>query len=161
MPIAWYIVPYKRIPDDNPLPGRYCAMKDEIRYNTQGDERWAETEVLGNVALVKVSAGNVKLSELDAAFYRFPVDDLDADLSGASVQERNAIRQELLSMGYQPDDINDSLGPDLGDRTLREILMFAGQKRLKPRYDVLNDEIVLDGPVQKPRSIQSVDEEVQ
>lgn len=162
MPIGWYIVPYKRR-EGRRQPTRYCAMDDytqEIIYTYGG--AWAETEVLGNRAIVKVRTRNAILDILDAVpgFRRLPKDRLDQNLANLSGVVLAAMRDQLLNMGYTQDEIHERFGGNLGDFTLRDFLHFVAQRRLKPRYNPANDTIYLDGEIQECRSIESVDEEV-
>ena len=161
MPVAWYIVRYKRDQrEGTPHPARYCAIDD---YTTQiygyGGE-WTETEVLGNRAIVKVRARKAILDALDAVFKRLPKNRLDDSLVDLPTGVKQALRNELLDMGYTVGQILEHLPGNLGDYTLRDLLRFATRRRLKPRYDAQTDTIHCDGIVQACRPIESVDAEV-
>ena len=161
MPIGWYIVPYNRLPDDMPMPGRYCAMKDHIQFSGQGAEVWTETEVLGNHAIVKVRAEQATLQTLNQAFERMPVDDLLDDLDELPPSALNRLRSVLRGLGYSNQELNEALPGNWGQYTLGEILEVAASYRLKPRYDAAADLVILDGPQQPCRSVESVDMEIQ
>jgi len=163
MSIGWYIVPYKR---DTSLPGtirRYCAMDDytqEIIYTYGGN--WTETEVLGNRAIVKVRAPAAVLTALNsvAGFKRIPKDRLDDSLVDLPTGVKQALRNELVDMGYTVAEVQERFGDDIGQYTLRDVLRFAARRRLKPRYESSTDTIYVDGIVQACRSVESIDREV-
>lgn len=164
--MAWYIVPYKRLWDAFHLPGttpcRYCEMDDytqQIIYDYGGV--WTETEVLGNRAIVKVRVRQAILDVLDTRFRRLPKDRLDDPLSDLSPQVRTKLRDWLLDAGYTIQEIHEAFAGGLENYTLRDYLHFAARRRRKPRWDKPADEIVLDGPVQPCRPVESVDNEVQ
>lgn len=160
MPVGWYIVPYKRRDITSRRPTRYPAIDDYTPQIYAAGGQWAETEVLGNRAIVKVQARQAVLDALDGVFKRLPKDLLNSPLSDLTNTQKKALRDELLDMGYTAAEIRDRLGNDLGAHTLRDVLRFIATRRLKPRYDVETDTIVLDGPVQICRSIDGVDVEV-
>ena len=161
MSIGWYIVPYKRRTGED-RPTRYCAMDDHTAAILAAGGAWAETEVLGDRAIVKVRATPAILTQLNgiAGFIRLPKDILDDSLASLSSGAKTAIRNELQSAGYTLGEIQARFGSDLGQYTLRDVLQFFASRRLKPRYDAGTDTIILDGPVQVCRSVESVDGEV-
>lgn len=63
-------------------------------------------------------------------------------------------------MGYDDTEISNNLGANLKTRTLGEVLRFAASRRLKPRYDAVSDEIVLDGEVQACKLVDDINKEV-
>ncbi len=159
MAIGWYIVPYKR--RANALrPTRYPAIDDYTAQLMVVGGRWAETEILGDRCIVKVSAPPAALSQLDAIFRRIPKDRLDDSLADLPTAVKVALRDEVLAAGYTLAEVRVRFGDDLSQYTLRDVLRFMASRRRKPRYDVTADTIVLDGPVQSCRSIESVDAEV-
>lgn len=162
MAIGWFIVPYAR--NDRPgfLPGRICTMNDYNDAIMGNGGWWAETEILGNRAIVKVRAPIVVLEALNSApgFKRIPKDRLDDPLSDLPTNIKKALRDEILDQGYTLAELRERFGNDLGDYTLRDLLRFMARRRRKPRYDEATDEIILDGEIQTPRSIESVDAEV-
>lgn len=157
--IGWYIVPYKQRLGQH-WPTRYCAMDDYTEEIVESGGWWSETEVLGDRAIVKVRARRAVLNALDVVFKRLPKSRLDDSLADLSSKVKQAIKSELLDMGYSVSEILERLPGDLGDYTLRGVLRFMARRRLKPRYDSETDMIVLDGPVQECRSVESVDGEV-
>lgn len=161
MAIGWYVVPYKRRTGED-RPTRYCSMDDHTATIHAAGGAWAETEVLGNRAIVKVRATPAILTQLNgvAGFIRLPKDILDDSLASLSTGAKTAIRNELQSAGYTLGEIQARFGSDLGQYTLRDVLRFFASRRLKPRYDVGTDAIILDGAVQPCRDIESVDGEV-
>ena len=157
MALAWFLCSYKRR-DRGSLPGRYCAMDDFTPQIRADGGRWSETEILGDRAIVKVQALVVTLTAIaaTAGFRRIPLDRLDDPLSSLRPAQRTAIRNEITDAGYTLAELNAAI-PDLASATLGQVLRFMARRRLKPRYDVGTDAIVLDGPVQVCRTIESVD----
>lgn len=142
MPIAWYIIPYVRIP---PPTGLLAARAVALVVDRPDLKTWREVEVLGNRAIVKVNASASVLSQLDAAYKRIPKDRLDDTLSDLPAGVRNALRDEILDMGYTLQEINARFPGGVGNFTLRDVLRFMASRRRKPRYDAVTDAIVLDG----------------
>ena len=159
--IGWFICPYKRrIGEANPT--RYCAMDDHTATILADGGDWSETEVLGDVAIVKVRASASSLTSINASpgFLRIPVERLDDSLASLSPTAKTVILTRLQSMGYSIGEIAAALPNDLGTYTLRDVLRFASRRRLKPRYDVNSDVVVCDGPIQPVRPIEEVDASV-
>jgi hypothetical protein len=126
------------------------------------DGAWTESEILGNVAVVKVRSRPAVLDSLDEqpGFFRLPRRRLDDSLDGLSPSVISHLRDILLNAGYTIDEIHDEFGDGLENHTLRDYLHFWAQRRLKPRYNPVDDTIYIDGEVQQCRTIESVDEEV-
>lgn len=161
MPTAWFIAPYKRrLPQIGPIPGRYCAIDDYTEQIRADIGDWREVEVFGNRAIVKVRASLETLTVLAGVFKRLPKDRLDDTLSDLPQAVRRALRDELLDQGYTLQEIQARFGNDLGNYTLRQVLQFMASRRRKPRYDVENDLIVLDGPEVGCNSVGLLDVEV-
>lgn len=158
MPLAWYLVPYKRRAG-TVEPERYCALDDFTAQVTD----WTETEVLGDRAIVKVRAAAGVLSALNAepGFVRLPKDAIDDSLSDLTQGQKNALKGILTDMGYTLQEIQARFGSDLGAYTLRDVLKFMATRRLKPRHDRAADTIVLDGEIQACRPVEDVDRKVQ
>ncbi len=158
MPVAWYIIPYKRRVGSR-RPRRYVEIDDYTSQIRAAGGDWSETEVLGNRALVKVRASAGILAALNdvPGFRRIPKDRLDDSLSDLSAGVKTALRNEIFDMGYTVSEVQDKFGSDLGAYTLRDVLRFMTRRRRKPRYDSGADEIVLDGLNQPCRDIDSVD----
>lgn len=157
MPIGWFIVPYKRRSDPNKVI-RYCAMDDLSAQIASDGGKWAETEVLGDCAVVKVDASSATLTTISgtSGFQRIPLQRLDDPLSSLTNAQRTAIRNRILAMGYTSAEINAAI-PNLANVTLGQVLRFIATRRLKPRYDAGTDSIILDGDAQQVRPIESVD----
>lgn len=159
MAVGWYIVNYER-KVDQPLPTRYCAI-DDYTAEIQGyGGWWTETEILGNRAIVKVRARPAVLTALNSIFKRLPKNRLDDSLADLPPGVKQALKDELLDMGYTVAEILEHLPSDLGDYTLRDVLRFAARRRLKPRYNPETDTIICDGIEQTCRALESVDAEV-
>lgn len=158
--IAWYIAPYKRRINQR-RPSRYCAMDDytqQIIYIDGGN--WAETEILGDRAIVKVKAEETTLSTLDGVFKRIPKDLLDDTLADLPTAVKTALKNEALDMGYTIEEINAKLPNPIGTYTLRDVLRMMATKRLRPRYDKNTNTIICDGEEQPVRSIENIDEAI-
>ena len=167
MAVAWFVCGYVRRVDAEgaPIvpPERYCAMDDYTDIIAADGGAWSETEVLGGYALVKVRATEDTLTIIAGVtgILRIPrVWDLSTTLATLSTAQRTAIRNKILAMGYTEAEITAALGTNIAQRTLGQVLRFAAQRRLKPRWDVANDLIVLDGAYESCRSVDSVDAEV-
>ena len=161
MAVGWFIAPYARVLENRPHPSRYCVMDDYTAQIRTDGGAWAETEVLGDRAIVKVRASDATLTTIaaDVRIRRIPLNALDNPLSSLTVNQRTAIRNELLDAGYTVAEVNARF-PNLANNTLREALTFLATRRRKPRYDSGTDAIILDGAVQSCRSVESVDASV-
>ena len=167
MAVAWFVCGYVRRVDAEGVPiippERYCAMDDYTSIISADGGAWAESEVLGGHALVKVRASETTLTTIGAAtgILRIPrVWDLSTTLATLSTAQRTAIRNKILAMGYTEAEVVAALGTNIAQRTLGQVLRFAAQRRLKPRWDIENDLIVLDGAYESCRNVDSVDAEV-
>ncbi len=156
---TWYIVPYNRR-DIGGRPGRYCAMDDYTANITADGGKWSETEILGDYALVKVNASSSTLTTLAGVFYRLPRDVLSGNISNLSSAKRTALKNKITALGYTTEELQARFGSNFTNTTLRDVLNFVAQKRLKPRYDAQNDTIVIDGAVQPVRPVDDVDKAV-
>lgn len=165
MATEWFITAYG-IRTGGWRPVRYCLMDDytPVIYGEGG--AWSETEVLGGYALVKVTASESTLAtiEADNRFFAFPnrwgVTDTLQNLTNA---QYNVIRNRLRQMGYTDAEIDATLGANVAQwrqHTLLELLNFAAQRRLKPRWDEVLQQIVLDGPAVSCKPPIEVDGEV-
>lgn len=120
---------------------------------------WDETEILGDAALVKVRAAAATLTTINGAanFVRIPNHtDLNDTLGDLTAQQRTAILNKLLSLGYTQAEIDAALPANWAAVTLRQVLKFAATRRLRPRYNQPTDAIVCDGPVQPVKDIEIV-----
>lgn len=160
MPIAFYIAPYKR--REGQRAARYCAMDDFTDQIAASGGAWAESEVLGDRAVVKVRASAAVLSAINAApgMVRIPKAALQGTLADLTAGQKTALRNLLTDMGYSLAEIQTRFGSDLSAFTLGDVLRFAASRRRKPRYDAQADTIVLDGEVMPCRTIDDVDAEV-
>jgi len=146
--VAWFICPYKRA--SNPMISyvRYCAMDDFTAQIRADGGKWAEVEVLGNRAIVKVNALPATLDAIAAApnFVRIPTAILDDPLSTLTPAQRNAIINQLTDAGYTVAEVQAAF-PNIANRTLREVLHFMASRKIIPRYDSGTDSLIFDGPV--------------
>lgn len=146
---AWFFCPYvRRVDPDNPADTTRAPLILE-EFGAQIDTDGGAitfVECLGNSAVCKVSASTATLNAIAArsSVQRLPVGRLDDPLSSLTGQQRTAIRNRLLAQGWSSAEITSRLG-DLATRTLRDVFRMAVSRRLKPRYDAVGDQIVLDG----------------
>lgn len=128
---------------------RYCALDDHK------DVVWAESEVLGDQAVVKVTGSPAALAavEADPDITRFPVDDLDAVIP----QNRlGRMRGLLTSAGYTPAEA----GRIQRGATLRDLLEAFTVRRRKPRPNPQGGRPVMDGEARPCRPVADVDRAV-
>jgi hypothetical protein len=161
MAIGWFICPYKRKPDPTRMI-RYCAMDDFTAQIRADGGNWSETEVLGDCAVVKVNASNATLNAVAGTpgFVRIPVARLGDSLSSLTTAQRAGLHTRIEAMGYPLAEIEAALGPDLGLKTLGDVLRLVTRRRLRPRYDAETDRLIWDGPIQPVRPIEDVDRAV-
>lgn len=159
MAIGWYIVPYKRR-TNTIRPGRVAVVNDYTAQLAAVGGRWGCTEILGNRALVKVSAPAAALTQLDAIFRRIPKDRLDDSLADLPTAVKTALRDEVIDAGYTVDEVRARFGDDLSIYTLRDVLRFMASRRIETRYDKPTDEIVFDGQIRPCESVDSLDSEI-
>lgn len=158
MATGWFLCKYRRRAGAS-RPTRYCAMDDFTAQIRADGGDWAETEVLGNHAIVKVQATLETLQAIaaDSDFQRLPKDKLDDPLSDLAPAVKTAIRNKIQELGYSLSEIQDHFGDDIGSYTLADVLRFIARRRLKPRYDADTDTIICDGPEQPVRPLDDVD----
>jgi len=160
--IGWYIVPYERDRRlGSPQPARHCAL---CKYNKQiwdAGGKWTCVEVLGNRAIVKMKAP-VAIHELVAGLYKkLPKDRLDGSLSDLPAAAKTALKNEILDMGYTPEEVLTKFGNDLGQYPLRDVLKFMAKRKRAPRYVTPSDDFVCDGDIEElTGSIEYIDNKV-
>ena len=161
MPVGWFIAPYKR----GTAPGRaerYVVVHDLNASIAADGGFWSETEILGQVAIVKVRASEATLQAVGglAGVDRIPVARLDDPLSSLTNTQRTAIRNRVLALGYNQEELVAALPGNLGQYTLRQLLRFIATRRRRVRYDAETDTIIDDGPNQPVRPVEDVDSAV-
>ena len=151
LPTSWYISAYKRklleFEQITGSPCRYVALYDYIDVIRADGGKAQEIEILGNRALVKVKASESTLQLLENEYVRLPLSDLDDSLSSLTDKEIAGLRDELMAMGYDTQEIEETVGADLRLITLKDYLEMTVKRRRKPRYDPEKDEIICDGDV--------------
>lgn len=163
MAVAWFIVPYSAVTLRRANDGRVCSMDEYTDIIRLDGGSWAETEVLGNHAVVKVSATPATLTALaaDVRFQRIPVSLLDDTLASLTNAQVDAISNKVQALGYSLAEIQAALGTtraQIRQKTLRQVLRFVASRRIKPRYDANTQAVVFDTGVEvTPRSIENVD----
>lgn len=138
---------------------RYCAMDDFTPTVRADGGDWAETEVLGGVAVVKVRASDATLTAINAepGFLRVPKSRLDDSLADLSPAVKSAIVSKLRDMGYPLAELQAAFPNDLGTYTLGDVLRFAARRRLLHRWDGTNETWGSEQPV---TSLDAVDQMV-
>lgn len=164
MPVGWFLAPYKRRIGTRV---RYCAMNDFTLTIRLDGGSWSERECLGDHAICKVNALSATLTLIGgtAGFTRVPArfTDLSQTLGDLTSGERTALRNKLIALGYTAAEIDAAVGATIGawrTKTLRQVLGFALNRRLEPRYDAATDAILLDGPPVACGTVEAVDSEV-
>lgn len=162
MPVAWYLCPYTAVTHRRTGDFRYCAMQDFNAQIMADGGAWAEAEVLGGCAIVKVRASSATLTAINAGvgFTRLPKDALDDPLSDLTNPQKIALRDKVISLGYTLEEITARFGNDLSQYTLRQVLRFVASRRLRPRYDAVQQAVVLDGVEETPLDLDVVDNAV-
>lgn len=157
--MAWFFVPYKRRDIRPSRPGRYCAANDLSAAIAADGGAWAEAEILGQFAIVKVRASEPVLSQLAAlpSVRRIPVAALDDSLASLTNAQRTNLRDFAISLGYTLAEFNTAFPGGIATVTLRELLRFMAQRRRLVRYDQPTDTLIDDGPVQPVRAFEDMD----
>lgn len=170
MAYGWFICPMQTVDGGPPFPLRLrCAMDDFTpQINAEGG-KWAYTDVLGNVALVKVRASDTLLTTIGGTqgFIRitnkFVLSDTLADLTAV---QRNAIQNRLLVMGYTQTEINAAMGSTLAQwqtHTFLDLLNLIAAKRFKilpPPNNFINRVPQFSTTVVTPKRPTEIDREV-
>lgn len=160
MAIAWFIAKYKRR-----LPARrptiYCPVDDYTEQIVAEGGAWREIEVLGGYALVKVRASVATLQTIaaDPLVIYVPLAKLDDPVSSLTANQRTALRNLLLSMGYTAAELLAAL-PNIAQATLGQVLRFAATRRQLPTYDGATDTINFNGQVQDCIPVDVIDASV-
>lgn len=164
MALAWFVVPYARRNPGQVPPKRYCAIDDFTAQIRADGGDWSEIEILGSAAIVKVraSAGTLTTIGGAAGFLRFPNHvNLSDTLGDLTANQRQAIINEALSLGYSQAEIDAALPANWQAVTLRQVLNFFRTRRLRPRYVAATDAIVCDGQQDPVKPLDVVDAAVQ
>lgn len=162
MPVAWFIVPYKRRVGEVP-PTRYPSIDDFTTQILADGGAWDETEILGDQALVKVRASTATLTTIGGTAGVFAIPTrffrLEDSFSDLTQGERNQMTNAILGLGYTQAELDAAMGTTLASwrsKTLGDLLAVAATRRLRPRYNQPTDTIVCDGPVQPVKPVALV-----
>lgn len=160
---AWFLVPYgtKEL-----FPGRQVrtlAIDDYTPAIKAAGGDWAEAEVLGNKAIVKVRATATDLTaianDLRMDLVLLPVSALSDSLGTCTASQRTAMRTMLIGLGYSAAEVDTTMGADWTVKSLADVCRVALTRRLSPRKDA-NGNIVMDGAPRSCKSIESVNARV-
>lgn len=163
MPVGWGICPMKVATVDG-QQFRYCAIADfDAQIRADGGS-WAYAETLGDHGIVKAVASAATLLAIDATpgFVRIPRRTmLTESLADLTAGEKTAIRDKLVALGYTLAEINAALGPDLGSRTMRDLMRFCVSRWRQPA-SIVDGVTVFEGTdwPRAPRPVESVEEAV-
>lgn len=158
MAIGWFIAPYKRR-DKLGMPGRYCAMDDYSSLINSDGGKWAESEFLGDRALVRVRARAGTLTTIgnDPDIRRLPNLAMNDVLGNLTARQKTRMRNELTDAGYTLEDYNAR--HPFNDSTFRQYVRFLTGRRRKPRYNQATDSIICDGPEFPCKPIEDLENE--
>ncbi len=114
----------------------------------RGREPFKEIEVAGDHALVYVpNDADAEILRQQTGALALPKMGLADTLGELTPQERGALRDVLVALGYTTAEIRNRLRTtDLSTARLGELLEFARTRRKTPRLDLETGVIVLDGP---------------
>jgi len=159
--IGWFIGTYKR-KNSTRMPIRYCVIEDYSNLILADNGSYVYGEVLGNFAIIKVKASTATIATIanDSNVTQIPLTSIDDSLATLSNNQRNAIRNQVLSAGYTSAEFSAAI-PDLTNATLRQVFKFLASRKQEPRYDKVTDTIVFDGLIDACRSIEELDMAVQ
>jgi hypothetical protein len=158
MPVGFFLMPYEAMNMGGRNVRGLEINFDQATLRALRDEGgvFHEVQCLGNHAVCKVRASLSTLSLIAAlpGTDRFPKDLLDDPLSDLTVAQKLALRDRIVGLGYTLTEVQDALGPDIGSRTLRDVVRFI-VSRSRPRFTVVAGAIVesplgeltADGPV--------------
>ncbi len=141
MAVAWFIVRFNITifaqAIFTPLPcmaERNSALDEPALLANGGRFRRIE---LSDRLIYKISASQGVLDAIAAlpGVKLMPTNRLDDALSTLTVNQRNALKNELLDQGYTQADI-DAEFPNLGQATLRQMLKFMSRTKTLPAFDV-------------------------
>ncbi len=162
MALGWFVIPYKRRNAGSP-PGRYCGADDFTAQVLAEGGTWDETEILGNVALVKVRASQATLNAIGNVGGTFTVPqkwvEMQDSLASMTAGERNQLQSAVLGLGYTQAEVDAAMGNTLAlwrTHVLGDLLEMAATRRLRPRYVSATDTVVCDGPVQPVKDVNVV-----
>lgn len=164
MAIAWFLAKFTVInnPSGWPYYRRIEPWREYLADIASVNGVWAGAECLGNHLVAKIRASQETLDAIAALpdVIRLPKNLLSASLSDLTAQQKTVIVNKLQEMGYPLSEIRDSLGNNVGTKTLGDVLRFAAKRRLTPRFDKDQGVMVLDGAERSTKSIDLVDDEV-
>lgn len=161
--LAWFVCPYTQVTNAQAawvLPGwvgRYPAVADFASQIGVDGGAWAAGEILGNMVLAKVRASAATLNAINQAanVLRIPSHvDLTDTLGDLTAQQRTAILNELLALGYSQSEVMDALPVDWQSVTLGQVLRFAATRRFRSRVD--KGGFVFDGPRLACRPVEEI-----
>lgn len=161
MPAGWFLAPYRTVTDGRGT-GRVNVIGDYSDLILADGGAAEIAECLGNMAVAKVRASSATLQTIaaDPAIWRAPLGLLDDPVASLTAAQQQNIQNKLLSLGYTAGELNTAFplgwtGPYL----LRDVLRFALKRYLRSRLDTTTTppSVVLDGPVEACRPLESLD----
>lgn len=168
MAAGWFISSYDQL--FGKAPGRRtkrCIISPAVnRYIVQikaDGGWWSAIEILGERCLVKVKASITTLQTIaaDSDIKRLPKNHLNDSLSDLSTNVKQAIKTEILAMGYTMAEVQARFPNDLRTYTLRDVLKFVATRRKIRRYDPVSNATVWDGAdTSRVRDIEGVEKRI-
>ena len=165
MTLIWLLSPYTRQTSRSTLFYQRVNVMNEYTASIQADGgTWQEVEVLGNHAIIKArysaSAITAALAS-DIRLYILPTRNLNTTLADLTEQQKTDLIAKIISLGYTITELRAALGNDIALITFGELLRFIATRRIEPRYDTSANDIVFDGVVVIPESVDALDGRVQ
>lgn len=163
MPVAWYLVPFRRSNPGQTPPRRELVIVDHAQALRAEGGAMTSSEVLGDHGLVKVRASGSMLNTIaaTAGVTRFKHVNLDDPLADLTDAEAASVKARALALGYVEAEWAAAFPNPLQTYTLRDLLAFVSQRRLTPRYDVATDAVVLNGAPKTPPPPDTLDAAIQ
>lgn len=182
--MSWWVCPYKWVSEDE-FDYRYCAMNDyteQLRvdagrppqpiddhggYPSSETPLWAEAEMLGDRAIVKVHTGAspamLTVLEAEPTFMRIPAEVLDIALEDQNISnpDMNRMWAAMVDAGYTQEDLFNLLGitrrQDLRRKNLREVLNAMLSRWRRPSGQGEGQFEDVDWAGGSPSSIEIID----
>lgn len=154
MPSAWFLMPFKVFEQRPDRDTRALEINfDPVvldAYRTDGGEM-RQIECRGNHALIKLRAFTQDTLDKVAGLpgtTRITTKQLNETLSDLTPAQKTALRNLIVGLGYALADVQAALGPDIGNRTVREVLRYIVSQD-QPGFTVNPDRttFTMKGPI--------------
>lgn len=156
----YFIVPYVRDPSPRTgpwFPGVTLAINIDA---PELEGLWDYLDVGAGYALVKIKS-DVKIdpAQLDKLYKRLPSNDLKTELDTVPSDEKNELRQILLDMKYEAEEVDERFPRGFQGQKLEAVVKFMASRRRLLRYDQEKDEHIFDGQeiTEDPKKVDELD----